>query len=175
MLTVRPATAADAEALADLGTRTFRETFAQDNTPEDMAQYLAEHFGGDLQRAELEEPAVRFLLLEADGVPAGYVKLRAGAASARGRRPLEICRFYVDRSWHGSGAAAQLMEAIHALAARDGHDDLWLAVWEHNARAIRFYRKHGFAKVGAQPFRLGSDVQTDWLMARGVLTPGRNR
>ena len=165
MFTVRTATAADAEALAELGARTFRETFAKDNTPEDMARYLAEHFGGGLQRAELEDRSVRFLLLEAEARPAGYVKLRACPSGPRGRSPLEICRFYVDRTWHGTGAAVRLMEAIHALALRDGHDALWLAVWEHNARAIHFYEKHGFTRVGEQPFRLGTDVQTDWVMA----------
>jgi ribosomal protein S18 acetylase RimI-like enzyme len=168
MFTIRTATPADAEALADLGARTFREAFARDNTPEDMAEYLARHFGGALQRAELEDRSVRFLLVEAHRQPAGYVKLRTGPANACGRRPLEICRFYLDRPWHGSGAAAQLMDAILDLARREGHDDLWLAVWEHNARAIRFYQKLGFARVGEQPFQLGSDLQVDWLMARRV-------
>jgi ribosomal protein S18 acetylase RimI-like enzyme len=168
MFSIRTATSKDAEALAELGTRTFRETFAKDNTPEDMALYLAEHFGGGLQRAELEDNAVVFLLLEAEGHPAGYVKLRKGSANGRGRRPLEVCRFYVDKKWHGKGAAKRLMEAIDAMAVREGHDDVWLAVWEHNARAIRFYEKHGFQRVGEQPFRLGADVQTDWLMARPV-------
>jgi len=174
MFTIRTATADDADALAALGTRTFQETFSKDNTAEDMALYLAEHFGGELQRAELLDRTVDFLLLEARGLPAGYVKLRRGAASNRARWPLEICRFYLDRQWHGSGAALELMEAVHALAVRDGHDELWLAVWEHNARAIRFYQKHGFARVGEQLFRLGADVQTDWLMARAV-TPVRSR
>ncbi len=174
MFSIRTATAADAEALAELGTRTFRETFGAANTPEDMVLYLAEHFGGGLQRAELEDPAVCFLLLLAEARPAGYVKLRRSPATARGSRPLEVCRFYVDAAWHGQGAAVLLLEAVDALAAREGHDDIWLAVWEHNARAIRFYEKHGFTRVGEQPFRLGVDVQTDWLMARPV-TPARSR
>jgi diamine N-acetyltransferase len=174
MFSIRAASIADAEALAELGVRTFRETFAKDNTPEDMALYLAEHFGGALQRAELEDASVLFLLLEADGRPVGYVKLRRGAANARGKRPLEICRFYVDRPWHGKGAALELMRAVEATAERDGHDDVWLAVWENNARAIRFYQKHGFARVGEQQFRLGADVQSDWLMAR-TLRPARSQ
>jgi diamine N-acetyltransferase len=171
---IRTASVADADALAELGVRTFQETFAKDNTPEDMALYLAEHFGGRLQRAELEDKSVLFLLLETEGRPAGYVKLRRGPANGRGRRPLEICRFYVDRPFHGKGAALELMQAIEALAVREAHDDVWLAVWEQNARAIRFYEKHGFVRVGEQPFRLGADVQTDWLMARAV-KPGQSR
>ena len=174
MFSIRTASVADADALAELGVRTFRETFSKDNAPEDMALYLAEHFGGGLQRAELEDRSVVFLLLEAERRPAGYVKLRRGAANGRGKNPLEICRFYVDRPWHGKGAALELMRAVEALAVREAHDDVWLAVWEHNARAIRFYQKHGFTRVGEQPFRLGADVQTDWLMARAV-RPARSR
>jgi diamine N-acetyltransferase len=174
VFSIRKAVDADAETLAELGVRTFQETFAKDNTPEDMTLYLAEHFGGGLQRAELEDASVLFLLLEAEARPVGYVKLRRGVANARGRKPLEVCRFYVDRPWHGKGAALELMRAVDTLALQDGHDDVWLAVWEHNFRAIRFYEKHGFVQVGEQPFRLGGDVQTDWVMARAV-TLGQSR
>ncbi|MGO8968641.1 MAG: N-acetyltransferase family protein [Myxococcaceae bacterium] len=168
MFTIRTATAQDAEALAELGRRTFQETFAKDNRPDDMARYLADHFGAALQREELADPSSRFLLLLAEATPAGYVKVRRGPAQVPGRSPLEICRFYVNRAWHGSGGAPALMRATVALAQHEAHDALWLAVWEHNARAIAFYQKHGFTRVGEQPFQLGADLQTDWVMAREV-------
>jgi ribosomal protein S18 acetylase RimI-like enzyme len=41
-------------------------------------------------------------------------------------------------------------------------------VWENNLRAVRFYEKNGFRDVGAHVFVLGSDVQTDRVMWRGV-------
>lgn len=174
MFHIRVATAEDAEALAELGRRTFFDTFAKDNTAENMARYLADTFGPELQRAELLQPSVQVLLLLAEGRLDGYVKLRRGPGNVWGRSPLEVCRFYVDRAWHGSGAAHSLMRATLEVARRDAHDALWLAVWEHNARAISFYAKHGFSKVGQQPFRLGADVQTDWVMARAV-TPEQSR
>lgn len=174
LFSIRTATAADADVLAELGTRTFYETFAKDNTSENMALYLAEHFGGALQRAELQEASVRFLLVFFEERASGYVKLRKGGSSARGLRPLEVCRFYVDKAFHGKGAARELMAAIDALARGDGHDALWLAVWQHNLRAIRFYEKHGFVRAGEQPFTLGRDVQMDWLMEKKV-TPAQSR
>jgi RimJ/RimL family protein N-acetyltransferase len=39
-----------------------------------------------------------------------------------------------------------------------------LGVWERNARAQAFYRKHGFNRVGRQTFVVGSDPQTDDVM-----------
>jgi len=40
-VTIRRANSDDAKLLAELGAHTFEETFAADNTSEDMAAYLA--------------------------------------------------------------------------------------------------------------------------------------
>ena len=45
-----------------------------------------------------------------------------------------------------------------------GRSKLWLGVWEHNPRGIRFYEKCSFVDEGSHPFRIGSDVQTDRIM-----------
>jgi ribosomal protein S18 acetylase RimI-like enzyme len=55
-----------------------------------------------------------------------------------------------------------------ARARRRGAATLWLGVWERNARGIRFYQREGFTHVGAHPFILGRDVQTDWIMVRSL-------
>jgi RimJ/RimL family protein N-acetyltransferase len=55
-----------------------------------------------------------------------------------------------------------LLDAARARGAKT----LWLGVWERNPRAVAFYEKYGFTRVGEHSFTLGSDVQTDWLFAR---------
>ena len=175
--TIRVATAEDAERLSELAARTFRETFAPDNTAEDMAAYLAATFTPERQRSELEDPGQRVLLLEIDGVPVGYAQLARSApdAAVRGDSPIELAielaRFYLDGAWHGRGLAQQLMGAVVDEAVRLGARTLWLGVWERNPRAIAFYRKHGFVDVGAHPFVLGRDVQTDRIMQRPLGPP----
>jgi ribosomal protein S18 acetylase RimI-like enzyme len=78
---------------------------------------------------------------------------------------VELGRFYVDGSWHGRGLAPRLMAVVRDAARGLGGRTLWLAVWEHNPRAIAFYGKCGFRDVGAQTFVLGADLQTDRVMA----------
>ncbi|HJT98285.1 MAG TPA: GNAT family N-acetyltransferase, partial [Rhodanobacteraceae bacterium] len=78
-----------------------------------------------------------------------------------GANPVEIHRFYVDRSAHGSGVAQTLMATAFAQAREWDADVVWLGVWEHNPRAMRFYRKFGFADVGSIDFFVGPDRQTD--------------
>ncbi|ANI90878.1 Hypothetical protein BJL86_0067 [Dietzia timorensis] len=52
----------------------------------------------------------------------------------------EVWSLYVDSSHHGSGVAAELLASVIEPAAREVY--LWVATG--NARAIAFYRKHGF-------------------------------
>ena len=167
---IRAATAADNVRLAELGARTFYDTFAADNTPEDMSAYLAGAFSPDKQAAELADPASRFLIAEIDGGAAGYARLKEGAppSSISGARPIEIARLYACREWIGQGVGARLMQACLDEAARRGCDTIWLDVWERNPRAIAFYARWGFVQVGEQTFQLGSDLQHDLLMQRAV-------
>jgi ribosomal protein S18 acetylase RimI-like enzyme len=60
------------------------------------------------------------------------------------------------------------MEACVSAAQERGGRTLWLGTWEKNARAIRFYEKCGFTDVGTHPFVMGSEVQTDRVMVRGI-------
>jgi multidrug efflux pump subunit AcrB len=85
-----------------------------------------------------------------------------------GSDPIELQRLYVDRSALGRGVGAALMRASLDTARLSGHRTLWLGVWERNTRAISFYEQWQFATVGKHKFSLGSDNQTDLIMARPV-------
>ena len=81
---IRRATSADIPALADLGARTFRETFETQNTPEDIASYIESSFSPARLERELDDRASVFLLAFADDTeaPIGYAKLARGTADA---------------------------------------------------------------------------------------------
>ena len=169
-VTIRRGTLDDAALLSELGARTFSDTFAVDNTPEDLAAYLAANFNVAQQTAELEDPGSTFLIAEVDGRAAGYAKLHDGEAdqSVAGANPVELVRLYVSREWLGRGIGEQLMRACIDAAQQAGHETLWLGVWERNARAQAFYRKWNFRTVGEHMFQLGSDVQRDLVMERAL-------
>lgn len=169
-LRIRYGASSDNVLLAEIGAETFSATFAADNTPRNMASYLAEAFGPAQQARELADPASRFLIAEANGQPTGYAHVKFGPAPAviAGRRPMEIARIYARQPWLGTGVGATLMDACLREGARAGSDVVWLGVWERNTRAIAFYRKWGFVDVGSHVFRLGDDPQRDLLMARAT-------
>lgn len=168
---IRRATAADAEALAEFGARTFLETFAADNTPEDMRLFLTSTWHPDLQRAEILDDALDTLLAcDERRALAGFAQVRVARppAEIEARKPVELKRFYVDKPWQGQGLARRLMTAVEEQARARQARELWLGVWERNERAQAFYRKCGFRKVGTQIFVVGTDAQTDHVMLKDL-------
>jgi GNAT superfamily N-acetyltransferase len=158
---------AHAAQLAEFGARTFFESFAADNTPEDMRQHLASAWSLEKQLAEIQNPHID-TLIHADGAGRwlGFAQLRANTVSdgVPAEGSIELWRFYVDKPFQGQGVAAGLMNGVKLRAKRRGASSLWLGVWERNARAKAFYAKHGFRTVGSQVFVVGSDPQTDHVM-----------
>lgn len=168
--TIRPATVQDAALLADLGARTFRETFEAICSPGDLDAFLAQAYGEAVQRAELADPSRPARILEIEGVPSGFLQLRLGyrEPGVPGERPVELQRIYLLRSAQGGGRGAALMAEALALAGAWGADVLWLGVWENNHKALAFYARQGFREVGEHIFRIGEQVDRDLILARDL-------
>lgn len=168
IVTIRPATRADAALLAELGARTFYDTFAPHCSAEDMAAYLTEAFGPAIQATELADEARRFFIAEVDGQAAGYAQLHVGDVPecVAGAQAIELARMYVAKEWFGQGVAHALMRTCIDEARDAGYRTMWLGVWERNWRAQAFYRKWDFQVVGSHIFPVGSDPQVDLLMER---------
>ncbi len=167
---IRRGVLTDASALAEFAARTFADTFAADNGPEDLQTHLVSSYGVTQQSRELADPGVITLLAYCDDVLVAYAQVRCHPAPScvTQDQPVELHRFYVDRSAHGSGVAAELMSAAHGAAQELGGSHLWLGVWERNARAMAFYSKMGFRAVGSQDFYLGAERQKDHVFVAAV-------
>jgi len=167
-VTIRICTPADIGVLLPLGIQTFRDTFAEFNTPENMRLYLSNTFTPEKIAAEFNEAGAVFFIAEADAQPAGYAKVRASKKpeGLNGYSSVEIERIYVAKDYHGTGVGQQLMKTCLDHAKNAGYDVVWLGVWEHNKRALSFYEKWGFERFSQHTFTLGHDPQTDFLLKK---------
>ena len=164
---VRPALPADAPSLAVLAERTFRNAFGARNSLENMDLHCAKVFGPEIQQREIIDRWLVTTIAETEGRMIGFSQLRPlqPHSSVVAERPAELNRIYVEAEWQGRGVARDLMQHALDSAAHAGCDYLWLGVWEHNPKAMAFYRKFGLEVVGTHAFMLGQDRQRDVIMA----------
>lgn len=158
--------------LSALAYSTFWDAFASHpkNAPEDMKHYMRQAFSEEQIALELADENTVFLIAELDQKPAGYAKIvrHATEEGITAAFPIELARLYSHQEFLGKGVGQNLMDACFEFASENGHDVMWLGVWEYNPRAQRFYEKNGFSVVGRHIFQLGSDPQTDLLMQRTI-------
>jgi GNAT superfamily N-acetyltransferase len=145
------ATAADADLLADLGSRTLRDSFGPEKS-DAQASYLISAFRPEVKSGDLADPQATFLIAEVDGAAVAYARLRFGYSppEVQAVAPMEIARFYADSPWIGRGVGRTLMERCLDVAREKACDVAWLDVWEKNHRAIAFYEKWGFTVKGGR-------------------------
>lgn len=166
---LRPATPADVPALAALGRDSFVAAFGTLYSPADLASFLAEFHGDEVVAAELAGGTCRVQFAEDAAGLAGYCRLRypsklAGYSTARD--PIEIGQLYTAPGRTGQGIGAALMDWALDEAARGGHDAVLLSVYSGNPGAQRFYARHGFAKIADITFRVGQQIDAEYLFEK---------
>jgi ribosomal protein S18 acetylase RimI-like enzyme len=164
------ATAEDAESIADLSRVTFYETFAGQNTRENMDKFMNEQFTRENLMKEVGADGNIFLVAEVEGDMIGYARMREALAppGLNDLPTIELARIYAVQSRIGKGVGSALMEKCIEMAKQQHKKSIWLGVWEKNQHAIAFYQRWGFEKFSEHDFVLGDDVQTDWLMKKVI-------
>lgn len=167
---VRLAIIADAEMIAEISRRTFFDTFASFNSPENMDKFMNDQFSKEALMAEVSDADNIFLIAYLDEKPVGYALMRESKMPKElgSGNAIEIVRIYSEQKAIGKGVGKALMLRCIEIAYEKDKNVIWLGVWEHNNNAISFYQKFGYEQFGTHIFMLGDDPQTDFLMKRSV-------
>jgi diamine N-acetyltransferase len=173
MVTVRIATWKDAELIADMSRQTFYDSFAKENTKEDMDKFMNEQFTKESLMKEVGAERNIFLLAYEGDEPVGYVRMRENniPPELNTDKAIEVARIYAVQTAIGKGVGSLLLQKCIDIAKGKKHHTIWLGVWEHNQRAIDFYTRWGFERFADHEFILGNDVQKDWLMKKILYYP----
>jgi diamine N-acetyltransferase len=172
-ITTRRAASDEAAALHELAARTFGLACPPGTPQSDVDAFVAQHLSEERFEDYLKDDNRIVVVAESDGVPVGYTMLVRGPiadpdvrAVVDGAVSIELSKFYVLQDNHGNGAAGTLMGATLEAAAATGAATCWLGVNQQNARAARFYAKHGFDVVGTKHFLVGEHWHDDHIRLR---------
>jgi ribosomal protein S18 acetylase RimI-like enzyme len=165
---VRDARTENAEAVAALGARSYRDHFAALWDARELDAWLAQQFDPGAIRADVEADRVHYLLADVDGREVGFAKLIWDrAVPAGGGHGAELQKIYFLGDEVGRGYGAALIEACADRAAARGEACVWLDVLKSNERARRLYERRGFSVVGERDHPLEKrQILPMWVMRR---------
>lgn len=165
-LLIKECTLRDIEDVKYISEKTFFETFAKDNTEEDMENYIKENFSYEQLEKEMKNKDSIFYIVKDNQRVVAYMKLNFDKAQTEEGHynTLEVQRIYVLEEYKGKHIGKSLIQKSIEIARSNNLNYIWLGVWENNISAIKFYEKQGFKKFGQHIFKLGDDEQTDILM-----------
>jgi diamine N-acetyltransferase len=174
MIKIKEAKITDAKQIAEIGRKTFIETYKKENAPGDMEKYLSNAFSESKIEIELAEPNSIFLLANEDEKIIGYakIKLNNGVSDLDSRDAMEIERLYVLGEYFGKKVGKRLIEECIRIGKNKNCKTVWVQVWgdkyDTGLRAIEFYKKWGFKRFGKKTFNLGDSKQEDLLMKKEI-------
>jgi len=178
-ITLRPATPADAPALALVGAATFLEAFTWMLPGPDIIAHCAKNHTPEAYLAYFAAPDTRITLATAGaGVPVGYAMLTTPELPTFNVLPtdIELKRIYLFTRFrtlatpvagHPNLKPAQaLLNAAIEDAVALGRTRLLLGTHATNHRAINFYRRNGFVEAGTRTFQVGTQQCCDLIFAK---------
>lgn len=157
------------EKLSLVGAASFLEAFAGVLEGEDILAHCRKQHSMEKYSALLADAETRACVAEVKGAPVGYAMLcTPDLPVPTGQQDVELKRIYLLHRFQGTGIGAALMDWSVRTAGEAGKRRLLLGVHDGNARAIAFYRRHGFENVGTRTFQVGKTLCNDLILARGL-------
>lgn len=171
---IRTPTSSDATAISGVISTSFSQTFGHALSESDLAGAIAGPLSPESLHKQLCDPDSHFLIAtampeEGEESIAGVIHTSNAAPhpSLQLSEPVYLRKLYVDSAHHGTGLAGRLLVAAEEEAKKQGYKSIWLGVWDHNTRGVRFYEKMGYVKQGEKVTELGGN-QKDIIMEKAL-------
>ena len=157
---IRLANKEDAKFIALLGRITFTETFGHFfRDKQDLLNYYNSTFSVEKVENGIAKPNNVFWIAFANRLPVGYSKLKLNSKSEfiDSTNICQLQKIYVLKDFLSMKIGFELQDLLLKKAQELKFKGIWLSVLNSNERAIKFYKKNGFEKIGNHDFQIGKE------------------
>jgi ribosomal protein S18 acetylase RimI-like enzyme len=156
MYTIIKATLKDAQLLSIIGKAAFLVAHGHSAPKKDIDNYVSQNFNEENFKKELSDVKNEYYLIYSDTKIAGYSKviLNSKNENISSADITLLSRLYLLEAFYGLNLGKELFNFNVNLSKENNQKGIWLAVWVENQRAISFYEKRGFVKVGKFDFKI---------------------
>lgn len=170
-LSIKEANPSDAPYISLLGRTTFTETFGNYfRDKNDLLEYNERTFSVKKISASLKKPDNNYWIAFIGELPVGYAKLKLNSSSEfiKTKNSCQLQKIYVLKDFISQKIGHRLQETLLQKATAYNYKSVWLAVLNENERAIGFYKKNGFVKVGDHTFGIGKETFEFAIMEKSL-------
>ncbi|MFQ3181581.1 MAG: GNAT superfamily N-acetyltransferase [Polaribacter sp.] len=156
MLLIKKATIKDARALSKLSVAAFIPAHGHSAPEEVINNYISANFSEENFIKELSSPDFQYHLIYYKDELAGFSKVIFNYQNefVTDTNATKMERLYLLEKFYNLGLGKELLNFNIALAKQNKQAGIWVFVWIENTKAITFYKKNGFKKVGNSDFVL---------------------
>lgn len=157
---IRKAVLEDIPVIALLARITFSETFGHYfRDPNDLQEYLERTFSVQKLQSSFSKKNNVFWIATANELPVGYAKLKLNQPLEllKDESAVQLQKIYVLKDFLSQKIGLKLQDEMLKEAINGDNTYVWLSVLKQNERAIRFYLKNDFTKIGSHDFQIGKE------------------
>ncbi len=148
----------DTESLCALAIQVWLHTYAIEGVSSLIARYVLSRFTPNNFEALLREKLSAVFVAEIDQNLVGYATVTgSNLCPAPASAKVELATLYVQEHFMGKGIGHALLLCAEQWAHQRERSHLWLTTNSQNRRAIAFYTKHGYTKIGITHFELDTE------------------
>jgi len=165
------ADASHAAIIATIGKKSFRNAFGHlFRSKEELFEYLEFTYEPIKLAKSIRKENNVYLLAFSEGEPVGFSKIKKHSLNDQieAGAQIELQKIYVLPEHHGKGVGTALLKEVKNLAKEISPDYIWLDTYISNEKAIRFYEKNGFRKMGNYYFTIGTQTFEYYVMGLPV-------
>lgn len=165
------ATVSDAEIISLLGRVTYTEShghFIEDQ--KDLLAYCSDAFSVNKIRNDLQNKSNLFYIVYVDELPVGYSKIVLNTSFEKKifNHDCRLERIYILNHFISLKIGQPFLNFIIKEVKKNNATSIWLSVYIKNDRAISFYIKNDFKKIGNLNFLVNQKVYDNFVLSKKI-------
>lgn len=164
MVSFKKAEINDWTIIQKIAHETWPFTFGEIIAPEQINYMLEQIYNEDSLKIQMLEKGHNFILAEKDGHSLGFTSYEINYNS---EKQIMIHKLYILPDTQGMGLGTKFLNKLSEIALENNNLQLCLKVFFRNVKAIGFYEKFGFKKIGTKATDIGNNYKIlDYIMVK---------
>ena len=168
---IRHANVQDSKKLSILYKQVYIKTYGVEGVSDEFANFITKQFEVERIEQSITNNRDQIIVAEYKNNLVGVIEIEFDKACPGSEiiAP-EINKLYILEWFCQLGIGERLLKAAEKILIDLEYSSCWLWVLDSNKRAINFYTKHSYRKIGEAPFKMETNTYNNIVMLKNLIT-----